>query len=255
MKTSCNPRVARSTITPWAPRGPQLRFREAPMGAHLIPVPFALIGIAIYWQARWTNDIATVMVVQPLITILCIATALLSLRRPGVNRRLTAFVTAGLAIALLGDFLNIDMTDPFVVMRGLVIAVIAYLTYAVGFTIISGFRKQDLYVGAVALVVYGAIMSYLKPFLGDMLIPALIYGLVLPFVVTRAASTLFGTALGRTQAALLTIGTLMLYLGDVEFALHSYAKIMPMLFGPILYSGGQLVISLAPSYPKSGPKA
>jgi ATP-binding cassette subfamily B protein len=42
------------------------------------------------------------MVVQPLITILCIATALLSLRRAGVNRRLTAFVTAGLAIALLG---------------------------------------------------------------------------------------------------------------------------------------------------------
>ena len=105
------------------------------MGAHLIPVPFALIGIAIYWQARWTNDIATVMVVQPLITILCIATALLSLRRAGVNRRLPAFVTAGLAIALLGDFLNIDMTDPFAVMRGLVIAVIAYLTYAVGFTI------------------------------------------------------------------------------------------------------------------------
>ena len=42
---------------------------------------------------------------------------------------------------------------------------------------------------------------------------------------------------------------------SVVFFVFALFVFMPMLFGPILYSGGQLVISLAPSYPKSGPKA
>ncbi len=222
------------------------------MGVHLLPVPFAIIGIAVYWWARWTNDMTTVMIVQPAITILCIATALLSFKRKRFDRTLTLTVAAGLAIALAGDFLNIDMNDPFVVMRGLVIFVVAYLTYAIGFTAVNGWHRQDLYVGAALLCVYGALMSYLGPYLqeGGMLVPGLVYGLVHPFMVSRAISTFFGDRLSRTQAVLLTAGTLMLYIGDVEFALYAYPRIMPMLFGPVLYAGGQLLVSLAPSYGK-----
>ena len=219
---------------------------------HLIPVPFAVIGIVVYWWARQNNDLATVAVVQPVITILCIATALLSLTRRGTNRALTAWLCAGLAIALLGDFLNLNMTDPSVVIRGLVIAIIAYMTYAVGLTVINGFHRQDLYVGAAALVVYAAVMSYLWPYLGNMRIPGLIYGMVLPFLLTRAISAFFGDKISTAQAVFLTLGTAMLYVGDVEFALHTYTKSVPMLFGPFLYSGGQLMIALSASYGKKG---
>ncbi len=217
---------------------------------HLIPVPFAVIGIVIYWWARQQNDLSTVSVVQPVITILCIITALLSFTRPGTNRKLTLWLSAGLTIALLGDFLNLNMTDPSVVIRGLVIAIIAYMTYAVGLTVINGFHKQDLYVGAAGLVIYAGVMSYLWPYLGSMKIPGMIYGLVLPFVVTRAVSTFFGDKISKTQATFLTIGTAMLYIGDVEFALHTYTKDVPMLFGPFLYSGGQLMIALSASFGK-----
>ncbi|HEY9162832.1 MAG TPA: lysoplasmalogenase family protein [Desulfomonilia bacterium] len=217
---------------------------------YLIPVLFAVVGIVIYWWARQQNDLSTVSVVQPVITILCIITALLSFTRPGTNRKLTVWLSAGLAIALLGDFLNLNMTDPFVVIRGLVIAIIAYMTYAVGLTVINGFHRQDLYVGAAALVIYAGVMSYLWPYLGNMRIPGMIYGLVLPFVVTRAVSTFFGNKISKTQATFLTIGTAMLYIGDVEFALHTYSKVVPILFGPFLYSGGQLLIALSASYGK-----
>jgi uncharacterized membrane protein YhhN len=222
---------------------------------HLIPVPFALAGIAVYWFARQSNDIGTVAIVQPAITILCIAIALLSLTRKPVNRRLTAVVTAGLAIALVGDFVNLDMTDPGVVIRALVIAIVAYLTYAIGLTVINGFHRQDRLVGLAALAVYAVVMSILWPHLGDMRIPGLVYGLVLPFLVTRAVSTFFGDALSRTQAVLLTAGASMLYLGDIEFALHTYLTSVPMLFGPVLYSGGQLLIALSASYASSRPAA
>jgi uncharacterized membrane protein YhhN len=224
--------------------------RHAMKKRHLIPFPFAVIGIIIYWWARQNNDLGTVMVVQPLITILCIIAALLSLGRENTSRALTAWVTAGLVLALIGDFLNLDMTDPFVVIRGLVIAIIAYLTYAVGLTRLNGFHRKDIYVGAIALVFYGVLMTYLWPHLGAMKIPGLIYGLVLPFLVTRAVSTFFGTAFSQTQALLLTAGTAMLYIGDIEFALHTYTQDVPMLFGPFLYSGGQLLIALSTSYGK-----
>jgi uncharacterized membrane protein YhhN len=217
---------------------------------HLIPVPFAIGGIVVYWWARQQNDLATVAVVQPVITILCITTALLSLTRRGTDRKLMAWLCAGLAIALLGDFLNLNMTDPAVVIRGLVIAIIAYMTYAVGLTVTNRFHKQDLYVGAAALVFYAGLMSYLWPHLGAMRIPGLIYGLVLPFLVTRAISAFFGDRISKAQAALLTAGTAMLYLGDIEFALHIYTKDVPLLLGPLLYPGGQLLIALSTSYGK-----
>lgn len=217
---------------------------------HLVPVPFAVLGIAVYWWARQNNDLSTVSFVQPCITILCILVTLLSLKRPVVSKKLTAVIFSGLALALVGDFLNLDMTNPNVVIRGLVIAIIAYLTYAIGLTVLNGFHRKDIYVAAAALAVYAALMSYLWPYLGSMRIPGLVYGLVLPFLVTRAVSTFFGTEFSVTQAALLTAGTAMLYVGDVEFALHTYVKTVPMLFGPILYSGGQLLIALSASYKK-----
>ena len=88
------------------------------MRYHLIPVPFAIAGICIYWYARQGNDLSTVAVIQPAITFLCIITALLSLRGKNPNRRLTVWICTGLALALLGDFLSLDMTDPFVVILG-----------------------------------------------------------------------------------------------------------------------------------------
>ncbi|MBN1535056.1 MAG: hypothetical protein JXA20_20475 [Spirochaetes bacterium] len=214
----------------------------------LIPVPFALAGIVVYWWARQANDLATVAVVQPLITILCVIVALLSLLRKGRDRAFTAVVCAGLLLALLGDFLNLDMTDPNVVIRGLVIAIVAYMTYAVGFTVLNRFHRKDLFVGAGALAVYAAVMGYLWPHLGAMRIPGMIYGLVLPFLVTRAISTFFGDRFTTVQAVFLTAGTAMLYIGDVEFAIHTYTHGVPMLLGPFLYSGGQLMISLAPTF-------
>ncbi len=78
-----------------------------------------------------------------------------------------------------------------------------------------------------------------------MRIPALIYGLVLPFAFWRAVSTFFGTELSTPQSAFLSLGTLSLYVGDIEFAIHTYRRRLPRMFGPILYAGGQFLIALS----------
>jgi hypothetical protein len=169
-----------------------------------------------------------------------------SLLRDDANLAFTAVVLLGMGIAIIGDFLNLDMENPKVVLRGLVIAVMAYLTYGIGVTLIDGFHGQDLIVGVLLLAFYVLLMRHLWPgFDEKMRIPGLIYGLVLPFAFWRSVSTFFGTELSTLQSAFLSLGTLSLYVGDIEFAIHTYRRPLPRMFGPILYSGGQLLIALS----------
>jgi len=79
----------------------------------------------------------------------------------------------------------------------------------------------------------------------SMRIPSLIYALVLPLTFSRAVSTFFGTRFEVPQSILLSLGTLSLFVGDVEFAIHTFKRRLSLMFGPILYAGGQLLIALS----------
>lgn len=218
------------------------------MAYHLLPVPLSVVGILAYLVARNRNDLKKVAVIQPLLTVLSIAVAALSLLSPHAKGAYTAWILAGLTLALAADIFNIDMTSDKVVMAALVIFVVAYLTYAAGLTVFNGFQRQDLVSGLVLFLIYLALMRYLWPGLGSFRIPVLIYGLVMPFMVNRAISTFFGTTFSTTQAILLTAGTGMLYLGDAEYAVHRFRHPIKFSFGPILYAGGQLLVALSCAY-------
>ena len=222
---------------------------------HLIPVPLVLIVIGLYVVARARNDLKRVAVVQPMGTILAIAVCALSLLSPHAVIGFTLFILAGLVLALVGDFLNVDMASQKVVMVGLVIFVFAYLVYAVGMALFNGFYGADLIVAGILLIILCALMAYLWRDLGPMKIPFVIYGAILCIMVNRAVSTFFGDTFSTTQAVLLTAGTLMIFFGDMLFAITSYKKpsapppaVTLNLAGPALYAGAQLLIALAPSY-------
>ncbi len=46
-------------------------------------------------------------------------------------------------------------------------------------------------------------------------------------------------------SAFLRLGTLSLFVGDIEFAIHTFKKRLPIMLGPILYAGGQFLIALS----------
>ncbi len=218
------------------------------MAYHLLPVPLSIAGIVVYLVARNRNDLKTVAIVQPLLTLLSIAVAALSLLGPRTNPAYTAWILVGLALAFAADVFNIDMTSDKIVMAALAIFVAAYLTYGIGLTVFNGFHRQDLVTGLLLFLAYLALMRYLWPGLGSFRIPVLIYGLVMPFMVHRAISTFFGTVFSTTQAILLTAGTAMLYLGDLEYAIHRFRRPIKYSAGPILYAGGQLLVALSCAY-------
>jgi len=210
----------------------------------LIPLNMLLIGV--YFYARLQDNKRLVKFVQPSTVIVSWIIALSSLLRPNPDIVLTIVILIGMGTAIIGDFLNIDMSNMSVVLRGLVIAVIAYLAYAIGFTYLGGFHFQDLIVGMVLLIVYALLMRTIWPGVEeDMRIPVLIYGLVLPFTFSRAVSTFFSSRFPTGTAFFLSLGTFCLFIGDIEFALDTFKKRVPLMLGPILYAGGQLFIALS----------
>lgn len=210
----------------------------------LIPLNIILIGL--YMHARIKGNLKRVAVVQPAAVIVSWIIAASRLLHPDRDIALIAVVLAGMGIAIIGDFLNLDMSDMKVVLRGLVIAVIAYLTYAIGLTVLNGFHPPDLIVGVVLLGVYTLIMRTIWPGLDKgMRVPVLIYGLVLPFTFSRAVSTFFGERFSTLCALFLSLGALSLFIGDIEFAIDSYRRKLPIMFGPILYAGGQFLIAMS----------
>jgi uncharacterized membrane protein YhhN len=211
----------------------------------LILIPLNLLGIGLYMRARVKGDLQKVILYQPGAVIVSWLIAASSLLQPDPNVAFTVVVLLGMGIAIIGDFLNLDMENPKVILRGLIIAVVAYLTYGIGVTVLDGFHREDLILGAPLLVFYLALMRYLWPDLGDMRVATLIYGLVLPFTFWRALCMFFGTELSALQSTFLSLGTLSLYVGDIEFAVHTFKRRLERMYGPILYAGGQMLIAVS----------
>ncbi len=157
-----------------------------------------------------------------MLTFLAMVIAALSFLSPAADKGYTTWILVGLGLCFLADIFNIDMTNDKILYAAIAVFVVAYLEYAVTFTRFSGFQRQDLLVAAVFFLLYLFLMRLYWKGLGNFRIPVLIYGLVMPFMVTRAISTLFGTGFSTLSAWLVTVGCTMLFLGDIEYGLHRF---------------------------------
>ena len=214
----------------------------------LIPVPIYIALIVLYMVARNRNDLKKTTIIQPTLTFLALVIAGLSFLSPQGNHSYTTWILVGLGLCFLADIFNIDMTNDKILYAAIAVFVIAYLEYAVTFTRFNGWHWQDIIVAVVFILIYIFLMRLYWKGLGNFKIPILIYGLVMPFMVTRAISTLFGTAFSTVSAILVTVGCTMLFLGDIEYGVHRFRKPLKFFFGPICYAGGQLLIALSCSY-------
>ena len=218
------------------------------MNFHLFPVPVSLGLIAVYLVARNRNDLRKTAIIQPLTTLVSLIIAALSFLSPQADRAYTTWILIGMALCLIADIFNIDMTRDVILYAAIAVFAVAYLEYAYTFTRFNGFQRQDIIIGAIFILIYILLMRLYWNGMGNLKAAVMIYGLVMPFMVTRAISTLFGEAFSPTAALLVSIGSVMLFLGDAEYGLHRFWKPMKYTIGPIFYAGGQLLIALSCSY-------
>jgi uncharacterized membrane protein YhhN len=216
--------------------------------AYLIPVPFLAGTVTLLVRAKLRLDRRGVLFLKPVSTLLVIAVALLSFFTPTAQPAFTLGITLGLVLSLGGDVaLMLESGKAF--LTGLILFLLAHVVYAIVFTVPNGFQPQDLVTGAMLLIVALGIYLYLRPGLGSMQAPVILYILIICLLVNRAVSTFFGDVFTTTQAWLVTLGATLFWLSDLMLAInrfrHPFRLEATSLF---LYYGAQLLIALSPSY-------
>jgi uncharacterized membrane protein YhhN len=216
--------------------------------AQLIPIPFLVVTVTLLVRAKLRADQRGVFFFKPVSTLLVIAVALLSLLTPTSQPVFTLGITLGLVLSLGGDLALMFMSSKAFLI-GLVLFLLAHVVYAIVFTVPDGFHPQDLLTGAALLILAVGVYLYLRPGLGSMRAPVILYILFICLMVNRAVSTFFGEAFTTTQAWLITLGAILFWLSDLMLAInrfrHPFRLEATSLF---LYYGGQLLIALSPSY-------
>ena len=219
------------------------------MYLQLLPVPLILVGTWITWRARNREDYRTVAIFQPVTTVLTLAVAALGLLAPGANPGFTAWILLGLGLSLAGDVFNINMSRDEILYPALMVFLVAYLVYPIGITIYDGFHREDIAVGIALLLIWAAVVALLwKDLDRSWRIPVMVYALVMLIMVSRGIATFFGDVFSTTQAVLLSAGTSMLFVADLEYSVHRFKRPFRTIYGPLLYPTGQLAIALSTSY-------
>jgi uncharacterized membrane protein YhhN len=173
----------------------------------------------------------------------------LSLLVPQTNHSYTIWILIGLALCFTADIFNIDMNNDKIFIAGIIFFLFVYSEYAVVFTVFNnGFHSSDILIGILFFVLYVLLISLYWKKLGKYKLPVMVYGLFLPFMVTRAISTLSGGVFPLLAASLVTAGSILIFWGDVEYSIQRFFKPGKFTIGPICYACGQLLVGLSCAY-------
>ena len=218
------------------------------MAAQYALIALLFVTVSLLVRAKLSDDRRREYICKPASTALVIAIALLSLLKANAQVGYTLAIALGLILSLGGDVALMFRTNRWFLI-GLVLFLLAHVVYAIGFTVPNGFHSGDLVAGALLLALGAAMFAFLRPGLGRMTGPVLLYVVVILFMVSRAISTFFGAYFSPTQAWLVTIGAILFMLSDLLLAINRFRRpFKAEAYGLFLYYAGQLLIALSPSY-------
>lgn len=196
-----------------------------------IPVPFLLVSLVLLLRAELQEprDKRQIRLWKPLSTVLCIAIAALSFAQANVASLYSLLVIGGLVFSLAGDWLLIDSDEkPRNFALGLGAFFIAHLIYIAAFTVAQILRGVPLdmnrEVGVASLLIILGMVTYfyMRPSLGNMAQPVLLYITVISLMVHRAVA---GVTIGGgllTQGTLAAGGALLFYISDFMLAINRF---------------------------------
>jgi len=214
---------------------------------YLIPVLAALIFFLV--RAELLKKPRQIYFFKPLSTLTVVAVALLSFFEPTQNLTYAVGVVLGLLLCLGGDVALMFQENRRAFVIGLGLFLLGHIAYATTFTLLGEFSAWDI-LSTVALLVIGiGFYRLIKPNLGTLRIPVILYIVVISVMVSRAISTFASPVFTSEQALLIAIGAGLFYISDVILAATRFWK--PWRFGRIsllFYYSGQLLIALAANY-------
>jgi uncharacterized membrane protein YhhN len=214
---------------------------------YLLPILIATVFLLIRAEIR--KEKRLVYVFKPISTLLVIAVALLSILEPANNRVFTGGILIGLLLSLGGDVALMFQENRKYFSLGLGLFLLAHLAYTIVFSMLGRPSGWDILSAAILLTMAIGFYNMIRPNLGTMRLPVIIYIVVISVMVNRSVSTLAGPAFSMRQGILIVTGALLFYVSDILLAANRFWK--PWRYNRIslaFYYAGQFLIALAASY-------
>jgi uncharacterized membrane protein YhhN len=212
----------------------------------LFLIPVLVVTVALLIRAEILGKQRQIYIFKPISTLLVIAVALLSLLGFGRNPTYTICVTIGLLLSLGGDISLMFQENRKAFKIGLVLFLLAHITYTVAFALLGVFSTWDFLSAGILLVVGVGFFLLIRPNLGTMQGPVIAYIVVISVMVNQAGSTLVSPVFGASQALTILIGSILFYISDVILAANRFWKSWTYnRISLAFYYSGQLLIAMA----------
>lgn len=205
-----------------------------------IPAIFTLAGL-LYAEKR--EDRRLRWIFKPLTSALFLLTAL----SDGLDSEYAQTLFLGLVLCFFGDvFLIPDSEKWFLV--GLVTFLLGHVTYIITFNRIILFTEVPAL--AVIVIFSAGVFLWLRPKLGEMQIPVMVYVIVITLMVWSAWTIFFETDAKENFRWLVALGATSFFFSDLAVALDKF--VMPgfinRAWGLPLYYLGQFLLAFSIFY-------
>jgi uncharacterized membrane protein YhhN len=213
------------------------------MTSMILYAGFAVIALIllVYFEGQIRRT--GVLITKPLLSLMFVIAACL---QPQPFPAYATAVLLGLCACLLGDVFLIFSSDRLFLF-GLIAFLAGHLFYAWAFYSLGTLNMGTIIGAAVFLVVGVPIFLWLRPYLGKMRTPVLIYVVVITVMVVGAATVMGDPRLACGGRILVLAGAMLFYLSDVFVARQKFVNTHPVnrIVGLPLYYLGQFLLALS----------
>jgi uncharacterized membrane protein YhhN len=201
---------------------------------------FLLIALLYYEKRR---DVRGVLPTKTLLSSLFVLTALLQVQPiPSYY----VLLTIGLLLCLGGDvFLALPQERMF--LPGLISFLFGHIFYVVAFLSVSN-QSHWIWAGFLGIfIMSGLVYMWLRPHLGSMKVPVLVYVIVISLMVCGALAVLNNPGLAGTGRIMAFSGALGFYLSDIFVARDRFLKeeFLNRSVGLPMYYTGQFLLAFS----------
>lgn len=195
------------------------------------PIPLLAVTFALMMRAeeRSPRDEAQIRIWKPASTAIVIAVCALSLASSTHLPAYTALVLVALVLCLIGDVLLIPRDNQRSFALGLAsflaghVILIAAMAVAQAHLGTPANPQREALAGALLAVLAAVVYTYLRPHLGSLRGPVLLYMAVISIMVHRAVGGLYTGPGVPLQPVLAVAAALMFYTSDFILAINRFA--------------------------------
>jgi len=208
------------------------------IGILMLALP--LLAALLFYAKK--ESVRGLLLTKPFLSALFVMTALVG---PHTNSKYFGLVLSGLLLCVAGDVFLIFYSSKKLFLAGLISFLAGHVLYSVAFFSMASPGRLALTAAALCLVVGASVFAWLRPHLGSMLGPVVVYMIIITVMVISAASLMENDHMSFAGRALAFSGAVLFYVSDIFVARHRFIKkeYVNRLVGLPLYYAGQFMIA------------